>query len=303
MPVNEWRDFWGAVQCCMRLADDNGQMNSSASADERVMSSLKRAKPTQPRQARCGTCAGCTRGDCGECKNCKDKPKYGGKGIKKQACLQRNCLAADVDEDDTLPHSAACSVSAASEVTARVSPYENGFFSKDSSPALRPTNAESQINSHADKEELESLALPTLASSTPKYGSSRLSTSWPAFPGQGQMIKTQAFSSEPLSSEAATAYSTADEEDRHERRHADSDSRRDERDNERDNDMDTERDAGISHALLLASQHRAAVSLLEAAVRGCRDDGADASPRAACANSPFSNLLGAVDALPRLATA
>ena len=29
--------------------------------------------------------------DCGECKNCVDKPKFGGRGIKKQACEQRAC--------------------------------------------------------------------------------------------------------------------------------------------------------------------------------------------------------------------
>ena len=29
--------------------------------------------------------------DCGECKNCLDKPKFGGRNIKKQACEQRDC--------------------------------------------------------------------------------------------------------------------------------------------------------------------------------------------------------------------
>ena len=29
--------------------------------------------------------------DCGECKNCLDKPNFGGRGIKKQACEQRAC--------------------------------------------------------------------------------------------------------------------------------------------------------------------------------------------------------------------
>ena len=29
--------------------------------------------------------------DCGECKNCLDKPKFGGRNIKKQACQQRDC--------------------------------------------------------------------------------------------------------------------------------------------------------------------------------------------------------------------
>ena len=41
--------------------------------------------------ARCGNCEGCLRGNCGTCKNCLDKPKYGGRGVRKQACLRRVC--------------------------------------------------------------------------------------------------------------------------------------------------------------------------------------------------------------------
>jgi len=32
------------------------------------------------------------RPDCGECVNCFDKPKFGGPGVKKQACSGRKCL-------------------------------------------------------------------------------------------------------------------------------------------------------------------------------------------------------------------
>jgi hypothetical protein len=45
------------------------------------------------RQARCGECDGCTRQDCGQCKNCLDKPKFGGEGRSKQACMRRRCEA------------------------------------------------------------------------------------------------------------------------------------------------------------------------------------------------------------------
>mmetsp|Transcript_26836 Transcript_26836/g.72378 ORF Transcript_26836/g.72378 Transcript_26836/m.72378 type:complete len:678 (-) Transcript_26836:416-2449(-) len=45
-----------------------------------------------PKSLRCGSCAGCIAQDCGACKNCLDKPKYGGPGVKKQACLSRKCL-------------------------------------------------------------------------------------------------------------------------------------------------------------------------------------------------------------------
>lgn len=44
------------------------------------------------RSSRCGTCANCLRPDCGECVNCSDKPKFGGLGVKKQACSARKCL-------------------------------------------------------------------------------------------------------------------------------------------------------------------------------------------------------------------
>ena len=39
----------------------------------------------------CGHCDACGRGDCGECVNCLDKPKFGGQGIRKVACLERKC--------------------------------------------------------------------------------------------------------------------------------------------------------------------------------------------------------------------
>ena len=40
---------------------------------------------------RCGSCIGCESKDCGMCKNCADKPRFGGPGIKKKACIARIC--------------------------------------------------------------------------------------------------------------------------------------------------------------------------------------------------------------------
>ncbi|KAJ1633481.1 hypothetical protein T492DRAFT_981380 [Pavlovales sp. CCMP2436] len=48
------------------------------------------------RGSRCGTCGNCLRPDCGVCGNCVDKPKFGGPGVKKQACTARKCTAPNV---------------------------------------------------------------------------------------------------------------------------------------------------------------------------------------------------------------
>ena len=44
------------------------------------------------RSKRCNQCSACLREDCGKCKFCKDKPKFGGKGVKKQKCVKRRCM-------------------------------------------------------------------------------------------------------------------------------------------------------------------------------------------------------------------
>ena len=56
--------------------------------DQAALVGSRREKRRGPR---CKKCPGCLRDDCGECRTCRDKPKYGGVGILKQACLQRNC--------------------------------------------------------------------------------------------------------------------------------------------------------------------------------------------------------------------
>ena len=40
---------------------------------------------------RCGKCTGCLKEDCGKCHTCIDKPKFGGNGTRKQACINRSC--------------------------------------------------------------------------------------------------------------------------------------------------------------------------------------------------------------------
>ncbi len=48
-------------------------------------------RSTAQKNRRCGECEGCTREDCSRCDPCQDKPKFGGRGLKKQACVYRLC--------------------------------------------------------------------------------------------------------------------------------------------------------------------------------------------------------------------
>lgn len=49
------------------------------------------ARSNAAKTRRCGECEGCNREDCGKCTACIDKPKFGGRGAKKQACHYRMC--------------------------------------------------------------------------------------------------------------------------------------------------------------------------------------------------------------------
>mmetsp|Transcript_31600 Transcript_31600/g.96715 ORF Transcript_31600/g.96715 Transcript_31600/m.96715 type:complete len:342 (+) Transcript_31600:51-1076(+) len=53
------------------------------------------------RLQRCGKCGPCKATDCGTCQNCADKPRFGGKGVKKQACVARRCVSLTKQEDET----------------------------------------------------------------------------------------------------------------------------------------------------------------------------------------------------------
>ena len=56
--------------------------------NERGLSPLPNGQPARKRRVRCMECPACLRSeDCGSCVFCKDKPKFGGPGVKKQACM------------------------------------------------------------------------------------------------------------------------------------------------------------------------------------------------------------------------
>merc|ERR1712110_691627 len=55
--------------------------------------------PNAAKTRRCGECEGCMRDDCGQCAPCADKPRFGGPGTKKKACVQRFCRTRKLEED------------------------------------------------------------------------------------------------------------------------------------------------------------------------------------------------------------
>lgn len=99
------------------------QSSVSTSQTQESKSPPTESKCKRMRASRCGTCTGCVRGDCGECKNCLDKPKFGGRGIKKQACLRRMCCTPQEESD--------------SETTQTTS--SSGFRSEEVSPSMMPS--------------------------------------------------------------------------------------------------------------------------------------------------------------------
>ncbi|XP_041923797.1 histone-lysine N-methyltransferase 2A isoform X3 [Alosa sapidissima] len=81
--------------------DDKSSVAGSEEAEPQTppLKPVTRQKPiheAQPkkgrRSRRCGQCPGCqVPEDCGVCTNCLDKPKFGGRNIKKQCCKMRKC--------------------------------------------------------------------------------------------------------------------------------------------------------------------------------------------------------------------
>lgn len=73
---------------------DHGMDDGGDGGEEDEYDDDGRAKKL--RGSRCGTCINCLQPDCGKCTNCLDKPKFGGPGVKKQACTGRKCLNPNV---------------------------------------------------------------------------------------------------------------------------------------------------------------------------------------------------------------
>ena len=137
MAPQEFEQFWSAVQCCMLLQGGSAAADAHAAMLEQIHEARSAAKASaqRARTNRCGACAGCLRGDCGACKNCRDKPKFGGKGIKKQACVRRACNnpLPDVHEDDEDFDDDECEPLAKTARVLAIGP--EGFLSQAPSPS------------------------------------------------------------------------------------------------------------------------------------------------------------------------
>lgn len=85
------------------ITSDNGDVSDSSWEEAMSKSARKSARPKIPtrqhnfgddscplrkRGVRCMECPACMRkDDCGKCEMCRDKKKFGGLGVKKQACM------------------------------------------------------------------------------------------------------------------------------------------------------------------------------------------------------------------------
>jgi len=116
MNDHEWDDFWRVLDAKrQRFAEDDAWTSAQMhSEDDELLPDEEEQEPepelplelkpdaavaTEPppkgkvgRVNRCGACSACRSKDCGTCKNCLDKPRFGGPGIKKKACISRVCM-------------------------------------------------------------------------------------------------------------------------------------------------------------------------------------------------------------------
>merc|ERR1711972_245593 len=110
MTDQQWESFWLTLDaqrpCRSPCADEcaeggaeeellktEWQGDRDAAEYEQCAPSAADARSRGSRFNRCGSCKNCLAKDCGTCKNCLDKPRFGGPGIKKKACIARVCRA------------------------------------------------------------------------------------------------------------------------------------------------------------------------------------------------------------------
>jgi len=178
MTESEFEDFWHLLDARRRVDAYVPERHPHAGAPSHNPAAAAcesppfRGAPSQPAAStrpaskphhRCGTCRGCTSTDCGLCKNCRDKPRFGGPGIKKKACLRRQCLKMrrDDDDDDDDDDDQAPSFGSSSMMTPRDLPSEKP--SPLTRPCSPPPDDERQpledLDAHPNRQQMDQLDL------------------------------------------------------------------------------------------------------------------------------------------------
>ncbi|XP_029467419.1 methyl-CpG-binding domain protein 1 isoform X2 [Rhinatrema bivittatum] len=85
------RDTAGAVPLVQRKKKP--PLRNKVSEQKMVAAAAKRHFASRRRNRKCGECEACLQKiDCGKCDFCHDKPKFGGRNLKRQKCRWRQCL-------------------------------------------------------------------------------------------------------------------------------------------------------------------------------------------------------------------
>jgi len=117
MTDDEWESFWDVIHSRRQKVEPEPPLGSDTESnhdDDDAAPDARRSGGPQGwasdasavrrrivRSNRCGSCVACRSKDCGTCKNCLDKPRFGGPGVKKKACMSRVCInppAKDADD-------------------------------------------------------------------------------------------------------------------------------------------------------------------------------------------------------------
>jgi len=133
----EWESFWNTLDAqrrqpceddCAECAEEDTEEDlapmvrqSDQITDEfeqpKYAPSVSDPRSRTSRFNRCGSCVACRAKDCGTCKNCLDKPRFGGPGIKKKACIARVCRALSQAKEESSEDEQGRDDDAASEET------------------------------------------------------------------------------------------------------------------------------------------------------------------------------------------
>jgi len=120
---------------------ESSSTSSAAGGAARADKGDKGDKKVGPRLRRCGKCLPCNRGDCGSCHNCADKPKFGGSGVKKQACVARRCVSM-LRRDSTPSPTLGCADDVGASPTGAIDLWDSADWSKQLTDPLAAESLE-----------------------------------------------------------------------------------------------------------------------------------------------------------------